>query len=500
MLFSIISFLSFPSSDSNPDDGDNTTTEMIFFEVTRVYEVLRDQSLERTRIQKLRKSRALEKYTTLYSNSYTEPDSHHGIGDHRKRIVLGNPSLAASSSNNDHSDHGHGHVPDHHHQGKGSNNKSNKLVIAGSQFAAAGASIGSANGLVKSTDPSLQDFGITSRRSSSSASASSIGDDLRMNLNIDLKTSLFGGSETLTISQLQRCDACTCGWCDGSGFSPTTYYQNSRAIKANNKNLQQRRRIMGPNPTPASGDYFRTLRSPCPACHGTGFYNERQQTTERYSCLECKGHVLTTATKHLNVTIPVGITTGNKLRLVGEGDVGPYGGLPGDLYVSVKVKDHPSISKHRYGKDDLFSMQRVSYADVMEGATIQVPVIDGFNVTVELRSGMKPGEILRLKGYGIPKRQRNNAMISAHSMERGDHCIAIQFEVPNEVDKQLIGGNLYAKPSSEEGNEASPSGKESTATTLMIEDDEGTYKESLPGLPIGPLLLLTAGLHFLTQF
>ena len=80
--------------------------------------------------------------------------------------------------------------------------------------------------------------------------------------------------------------------------------------------------------------------------------------------------------------------------------------------------------------------------------------------------------------------------------------MSIQFEIPYDAASVLEKKPNEESLKKDAGQESDGRDDESSskAPKLMIEDEEGNYKESLPGLPVGPLLLLTVGLQLLNQF
>ena len=111
---------------------------------------------------------------------------------------------------------------------------------------------------------------------------------------------------------------------------------------------------------------FQTQQT-CPTCCGTG------QIVEEY-CGTCSGEGTVSKTKQIKVDIPPGVEDGNKLRVRSEGDAGPKGGPPGDLYIFLNVK--PDTNFRREGPE-IYSDATISYVDAILGASLKVPVVDG---------------------------------------------------------------------------------------------------------------------------
>jgi curved DNA-binding protein len=127
--------------------------------------------------------------------------------------------------------------------------------------------------------------------------------------------------------------------------------------------------------------------------------------------------------EEIKVKIPKGISNGQKLRLHGKGSVDPYTGRTGDLYVIVKVAEHPVFK--RVG-NDLYVTKEIRVSDALLGGTIEVPTIDGPK-QIKIPSGMKAHSKVRLKGLGVPDLKQ----------ERGDQYVEVAVEIPKKItDKQ----------------------------------------------------------------
>lgn len=228
------------------------------------------------------------------------------------------------------------------------------------------------------------------------------GDDLRFDLEIDFKTAIFGGEEKVRIRHLEKCD--TCG---GDGVKPGSKVTTCTTCNGMGVTMQVTRTPLG---------NFQTQQT-CPACRGTG------QKVEEY-CGTCSGKGLNSKTKQIKVTIPAGVENGNKLRVRGEGDAGPNGGPPGDLYIFLRVKES---STFRREGPEIYSDAAVSYVDAILGADIKTPVVDG-EVTIKVPPGTQPGQVMRLRNNGAPRLGNPDS--------RGDHFVTMNVEIPTDLSKE----------------------------------------------------------------
>merc|ERR1712232_380920 len=161
---------------------------------------------------------------------------------------------------------------------------------------------------------------------------------------------------------------------------------------------------------------FQTQQT-CPNCRGMG------EVVEEY-CGTCSGQGVVQKNKQIKVTIPAGVEDGNKLRVRGEGDAGPKGGPSGDLYIFLKVIEDKNFRREG---SEVYSDASVSYIDVILGASMKVPVVDG-EVTIKVPPGTQPGQVMRLKGNGAPR--------LGNPDQRGDHYVTMNVEIPKDVSKE----------------------------------------------------------------
>jgi len=126
----------------------------------------------------------------------------------------------------------------------------------------------------------------------------------------------------------------------------------------------------------------------------------------------------------VSVKIPAGIPEGRKLRLRGKGQAGPYGGPAGDLYVKIRILDHPVFRREN---DDLYLKQIISFSDAVLGTEVEVPTIDKKLLKLKIPPGTQNNAKFRLKGYGLPHMKGQG---------RGDAYVEISIEIPKKLTKK----------------------------------------------------------------
>ncbi len=120
--------------------------------------------------------------------------------------------------------------------------------------------------------------------------------------------------------------------------------------------------------------------------------------------------------KSYDVAIPKGVTTGTKIRLAGQGGGGMGGGASGDLFLKVLLKPEPGFQVQNH---DLLSTVDVAPWEAVLGAKIKVATVAG-RVSMTLPPGTQCGQVLRLRGKGIPN-QKGGA---------GDQLVSVRIVVP----------------------------------------------------------------------
>jgi len=119
----------------------------------------------------------------------------------------------------------------------------------------------------------------------------------------------------------------------------------------------------------------------------------------------------------LRVKIPPGVADGSLIRLAGQGGPGSGGGPAGDLFLEVKIREHPHV--RREGKD-LFLDLPVTVPEAVAGAEIRLPTFEG-PVSLRVPKGAQSGTRLRLRGKGLP---------GLKGEARGDLYAVVQVVLP----------------------------------------------------------------------
>jgi molecular chaperone DnaJ len=141
-------------------------------------------------------------------------------------------------------------------------------------------------------------------------------------------------------------------------------------------------------------------------------------------CAACGGEGRRRETTRLKVRVPAGVESGMRLLLRGEGESGTRGGPPGDLAVEVRIREHSSFI--RDGRD-LYTRVPVSFPLLALGGDVTVPTLTGEPVSLHIPAGTQSGDILDLKGHGMP---------SVNDDRRGRLKVAVQVVTPRDLSAE----------------------------------------------------------------
>ena len=226
------------------------------------------------------------------------------------------------------------------------------------------------------------------------------GEDAEAVLAVDFAEAVFGGEQDLKIRL-----PVTCATCNGDGAAPGTTPVTCSNCGGAGEVRRVRQSVLGQMVT----------ASPCPVCAGTG----RQVTTP---CPDCRGDGRRTLEQTFVVDVPAGVDEGSTLRLTGRGAGGSRGGPPGDLYVHLRVRPHPVLSRDGA---ELHGELNVTMAQAALGVHLPFETLDG---TEELTvpGGTQSGRELRLRGRGVPHLQ---------SRGRGDLVVSVVVETPTDLTR-----------------------------------------------------------------
>ncbi|MEE4023598.1 molecular chaperone DnaJ [Gordonia sp. PKS22-38] len=233
---------------------------------------------------------------------------------------------------------------------------------------------------------------------SSTATRPKRGNDLETETTLTFKDAAMGTTVPLRVTSPAPCTTC-----HGSGAKPGT----SPRVCPNCNGSGFVSRNQG-----AFG-----FSEPCQDCQGTGSRIDDP-------CTDCDGSGVKVRARTINVRIPAGVEDGQRIRLAGQGEAGRRGAPSGDLYVVVHVTPDKVFSR---SGNDLKVQLPVSISELVLGATVSVPTLDG-SVGVKIPANTTDGRTLRVRGRGVPKR----------SGGAGDLLVTVKVAVPPKLDDAAV--------------------------------------------------------------
>lgn len=226
------------------------------------------------------------------------------------------------------------------------------------------------------------------------------GDDLGLELEITLEEAFTGAEREIAVPRWVQCVTC-----QGSGARPGSRPTSCAHCGGRGQVSTEQQTFLGRVVTSRT----------CERCAGTGTYIE-------HPCSECRGHGRVRSTRTSMVKLPPGAATGLRLRMTGQGEAGERGGPPGDLYVVLRVKEHPVFARE---DDDILYTQAISFAQAALGAQLSVPTLDG-EADLRVPAGIQTGSVMRLRGRG---------MVRLRGGGRGDQQVNVVVETPTELSE-----------------------------------------------------------------
>ncbi|GAC1445422.1 MAG: molecular chaperone DnaJ [Chloroflexota bacterium] len=224
------------------------------------------------------------------------------------------------------------------------------------------------------------------------------GSDLRYDMEISFEEAVFGVEKEIEIPVLQICHTC-----DGSGAAPGSTPQTCSRCGGSGEMRRVQQSVFG--------QFVNVIA--CDRCGGEG------QITAT-PCGTCSGHGRERRSKKLTIKIPAGVDRGQQIRLAGEGEMGPKGGPPGDLYVVLDAQEHSTFKREGY---DIYLELSLNVAQATLGDDVTIPTLDG-EERLHIPPGTQYGKSFLLRGKGVPHLRSN---------QRGNMYAVAKVETPNKL-------------------------------------------------------------------
>lgn len=221
------------------------------------------------------------------------------------------------------------------------------------------------------------------------------GSDLEYQMNVGFWQAIRGAELQLSVPHLESCSQCHGrGYLEAPGECPQCHGKGQVTQKSGNMKFN----------------------IPCPRCGGSG--------KNRTICNVCHGEGRVEREETLKVRIKGGTRDGQRIRLAGRGNAGTMGAPAGDLYIIIRIGEHPVF---RRDGDDIYLTVPVTVSEAALGSKVEVPTIDG-RTQLKIPPGTQSGQKLRLREKGVPSAVKEGT--------RGDEIVEVKLVVPQVRDEK----------------------------------------------------------------
>lgn len=242
-------------------------------------------------------------------------------------------------------------------------------------------------------------FGGGGGTSSRRRDASVPGDDVLTRITITFEEAAFGCKKDVSFARVEACQDC-----GATGAAKGTKPETCQACHGTGRVTVQQQTMLG---------YMQTQRA-CQSCRGTG-------KIVKTPCKNCNGKGYIKVNKKLEINIPAGIDSMQRIIIRGQGSAGRNGGAAGDLIVEVRVLAHDIFSRDG---SNLYCDIPISFAEAALGAEIDIPVLGGKTEKYQIPEGTQSGTTFTLRGKGVT---------DLNTKRRGDLILTVNVETPKNL-------------------------------------------------------------------
>lgn len=226
------------------------------------------------------------------------------------------------------------------------------------------------------------------------------GRDISIDIQLSFREAIFGVERNVLLTKVS-----TCKTCSGTGAKNDSERITCTRCNGSGRIHETRRSFLGAV----------TTARECDKCSGRG-------KIPKDPCADCTGLGVSRAEEEVSIAVPPGIENGEMIRMSGMGEAMPNGD-PGDLYVKVHVASDPSFRKEGA---HLITDLPIKLTDALLGARYSVKTIEGDSVEVKIERGAGNGDIVRVKGQGVPVREG----------KRGDLLVLLELKLPKTLSRK----------------------------------------------------------------
>lgn len=225
------------------------------------------------------------------------------------------------------------------------------------------------------------------------------GRDVQVILDIELVEAATGVKKQVTVQRENLCEPCS-----GTGAKPGTKPSPCKRCGGQGVTIQRQG--------------FFQVQQTCRGCNGQGVI-----ITD--PCTSCRGNGRVVGRQTLDVDIPAGVDTGDRIRFSGLGDAGDPGGPRGDLEFAIRVKEHRFFQRDG---QNLICQWPITFSQAALGGPIEITTLTGQKVAYELPRGIQTHEVVRLAGHGMPPRR--------NGVRKGDLLVQVVVDTPQSLNAE----------------------------------------------------------------
>ncbi len=225
------------------------------------------------------------------------------------------------------------------------------------------------------------------------------GRDVHTEIYLSFEEAVFGVEKKINLNKQSICSVC-----GGTGAKVGTKMDNCKTCNGQGQIREIRRSILG---------NFESVKT-CETCFGSG-----KVPTQK--CSECRGAGVVKKNEEITIKIPSGINNGETLRVRDQGEA-IQGASAGDLYIKMNVKNHTVFTRE---DANLLMDLKIKLTDSLLGFNYNLKTLDGHNIEVKIPEGINNGEMLRVRGKGVPV-----------GGGRGDIIIKIHVDIPKKLSRK----------------------------------------------------------------
>jgi len=269
------------------------------------------------------------------------------------------------------------------------------------------------------------------------------GRDVQIIIDIELVEAARGVKKSITIQREDHCEKCK-----GTGAKPGTKPTNCKRCGGQGVVIQQQ--------------MFMRVQTACRACNGQGVI-----VTD--PCTQCRGNGKTVGKRTIDVEIPPGVDTGDRIRYQGQGDAGDSGAPRGDLEFAIRVREHKFFERDG---TNLICQWPITFAQAALGGPIEIRTLIGEKIKHDLPRGVQTHDVVKLSGHGMPGRR---------GARRGDLMVQVVVDTPQRLSPEQE--RLYRELAELDKIDVGPPPKKSIFSKLkdlFVPDETPVKPESDP--------------------